>query len=89
MSAKLSEREKPDEERDVIVQCVRAVDNVHHKPAPHWKPWGVYIDGGKHAAFETRPEALDCAQRVAQERHVLAWKFTDESGYQLLEPPRQ
>jgi hypothetical protein len=89
MSAKLSERDSPDEERDVIVQYVRAVDDVHHEPAPHWKPWGVYVEGGKYAAFETRLEALDCAQRVAKERDVLAWEFTDESGYQPIEPPRQ
>jgi hypothetical protein len=85
MVTKPSLRKEPDEDRDVIVQYVEALDDVDRKPVPSRKPWGVHVGATDHASFDTRAGALDYARRLAKKRRVRAWEWTDEAAYQPIE----
>jgi len=84
MATKPSQRKEPDEDRDVIVQYVEALDAVDHKPVPPWKPWGVHVGATDHASFDTR--AVPRLRATTGEKSsVRAWEWTDAEAYQPIE----
>jgi hypothetical protein len=77
-----SREERPDEDRDVIVQRVQVLDQAHN-PLP--KPWHVYVGAKLLASFDTNEGAAEHARSLAKDRGVRAWEWTVVNGYRLIE----